>query len=199
MKIRPGEFPSANRGLQAAGPLDLPRQSSSAATPDLSRHSGLAAKAERIRARSARAASAESDAPGCRRDGVNPPDLLGRRHDPPAFPRRKVGPPSWGLGPARVSLSKRGPAASLRLSAGQRPSSLGWLHTRSRAIAPTPNVTVIHASGCKTQGTLSAAFAATATQAKPQRFFTRLISGESRIWPWPAAARLSHAVAARRG
>jgi hypothetical protein len=188
MKIRHGEFQAADRGPQAAAPLDL------------SRHSGVAAKADGIRAGAALSAPAESSAPSSRCDGANPPGLLGRRHDPPAFPRRKVGPPSCGLGPARVSLSKRGPAASLRLSAGQRSSSLGWLRTRSRAHASTPNVTVIHVAPgiCRTRHVLRG-LAATVSRVKPQRFRARLISGSAGNGHGLAVTRSGNAVAVRRG
>jgi hypothetical protein len=170
MKIRPGEFQAANQGRQACSPLDLSRHSGIAATAGLSRPSGSAANAARIHAGTALSASAESSVSGSRCDGLNPPSLLGRRHDPPAFPRRIVGPPSCGLGPAAPSAKKkRGPVWSLRLSARQRPSLMKQCRTRSRVDASTLYVTVIHASGCKTQGTLFAAFAATATPAKPLR------------------------------
>jgi hypothetical protein len=209
MKIRHGEFQAPDQGRQACRPQGWVRPRSSTATPDPSRHSGVAATADGIRAGTALSASAESSAPGSRCDGLNPPDLLGRRHDPSAFPRRKVGPPPCGLGPVRVSLSKRGPAASLRLSAGQRSSLMKQRRTRSRVDASALYVTVLHASGCKTQGTLSAAFAATATRAKPLRgspvSFPATPDVVGVVYPPHfqrkldvGVARSGHAVAARR-
>jgi hypothetical protein len=217
MKIRPGEFQAAGRGPQAAGPLDSSRHSGLAATADLSRPSGAAAKAGGIHAGSVGVAQAKSNAPSSRCDGSNPPDFLGRRHDPPAFPRRIVVLASRGLGPVRVSLSKRGPAASLRLSAGQRSSSLGWLRKRSRAHAPTPNVT--GSFGLWQRGLGRAAQdqrpsgrcrdchpSQAAALIHPPHFQRKLDVGVAcpphfrlcRIWAWLAAARLGHVVAARR-
>jgi hypothetical protein len=144
----------------------------------------------------------------------------------PSFPRGKVGPPPCGLGPVRASLSKRDPAASLRLSLGQRRSStkaagnpfpfgfpiascdrFRWSRRRRSAVPPdrSQQRSLAAQPDLSRPGVLAAMLgalkrdcghSATASQVPPQRLFTRLISGESRIWARTAANRLGHAVAA---